>query len=77
MWVAHSDMTFISMKLYCSHFLMVDHGFIRARCSNLGSLLARFHVWEGGGEIMSKNGLEIMEVTDGQNMIRRDTTVSN
>jgi hypothetical protein len=31
----------------------------------------------GGGKIMSKNGLEIMDVTDGQTVIRRDTTVGN
>jgi len=28
-------------------------------------------------KIMSENGLEIMEVTDGQNVIRRDITVSD
>ena len=65
------------MRLHRSHILLVAHGFIRARCPKLGVISCKISCLGMGGKIMSKNGLEIREVTDGQNVIRRDTTVSN
>jgi hypothetical protein len=76
MWPVHSDVPFVSIKLYRSRILMVAHCLIRARCPNQGVISWKVSCL-GGGKTLSKNGLEIREVTDGKNVIRRDTTIGN